>query len=109
MSYQYQQLRQRISEKKGLIKTLILIVIGVIFLSIVGFDIRTAVEDEQTQANFSYLTTIGMDLYNRYLADIGSGLWRIFQPFLSVVYDTLINFNWNNINSNIPAAPDLNL
>ena len=108
-----QQVRTIISatstHKEGLIKTLVLMVVGIVVLSIIGFDIRAAVENEQTQANFKYVITIGQGLYDKYLADIGAGLWRIFEPFLSTVYNALVNWDWQNINANIPAAPDIDL
>lgn len=93
--------------KNGLINTLILIVIGVIFLSIIGFDIRAAVEDEQTQANFAYLIDIFKNLYERYLGDIGAGVWRIFEPILTVLYDAIIKFDWADVNANVLEVPGI--
>jgi len=93
--------------KKGLIRMLVVIVIGVVMLSVIGFDIRTAVEDPQTQANFSFLIEIFKNLYDKYFAEMGSALWRIFGPMWDFVFNIVINFNWDDINSNIPAAPEL--
>lgn len=101
--------------KKGLIRMIILIVIAIIIVSILGFDIRTAIEHPQTQENFSYIAQLFIDLWENYLADIWSVVWKIVGPIIEWLWAQLQNFSWNDFNSSMdnffeqsPELPNIN-
>ena len=87
--------------KRGLIKMIVVIVIGIVLISYLGFDIRTAVEDDQTQANFSYLGQLIAYVWNAYLADIWAVVWNIVGPVFDFFWASAQNFDWNTYNGNI--------
>ena len=87
--------------KQGLIKMIIIIVIGIILISVLGFDIRAAVEHPQTQTNFSYLWELITDVWNTYLASIWAVIWNIIGPVIDTFWNNAQNFNWNDYNQGI--------
>lgn len=104
-----------LADKRGIIKMLILIVIGVVIISVLGFDIRSAVEHPQTQENFSYLTTAIIDIWDTYLEPVWAVVWNIIGPVFEVVWQSAENFSWDNYDgqvqdfmSNSPSLPSGN-
>ncbi len=81
------------SSKQGLIRALILIVIGIVVISVLGFDIRAAIEDPQTQANFSYITKIVRELWETYFAQIWKEISEVVRPILDLVWNNFKNFD----------------
>ncbi len=82
--------------KQGLLKMAVVIVIGIIIISVLGFDIRAAVENPQTEANFSFLGQFIADIWNNYLAEYWAVIWNIIGPMIEFAWRTLENFDWSN-------------
>lgn len=61
---------------QGLVKWVVLVVIAVIILSILGIDIRRAVESPTTRENFSYLTQIILWIWDAFLRDFVFFIWE---------------------------------
>jgi hypothetical protein len=99
------------TSKKGLIRMLILIIIAIIILSVLGFDIRAAIEHPQTQENFSYLTQSFITIWDNYLSDVWAVVWNIVGPILEWFWIQLKNFSWNDFGSDmsnfLEQAPEL--
>ena len=76
---------------------LILIVIGIIIISVLGFDIRAAVEHPQTQENFSYLSTMIVDVWDSYLEPVWDVVWNIIGPVVEVIWESAQDFSWDNM------------
>ncbi len=93
----------------GLIRTAILIVIGVLILSYLGFDLKSFIESDQTQSNLSYVWDMFLwiwdhiidPVWTRYIDPVFSYLWSFIGP-------TLENFGEGSLNpfiDNPNAAP----
>ena len=99
------------SKKQGLIKMLLLIIIAIIIVSVLGFDIRAAIEHPQTQENFSYLAQFMIDLWNNYLQDIWAVIWNVVGPIFTWFWEQLQNFSWSNFSADmsdfLSRAPEL--
>ena len=82
--------------RRGFIKMIIIIVVGIILISVLGFDIRSAVEHPQTQTNFSYLGELVSGTWNTYLAGFWAVIWNIIGPVVELVWSGAENFDWND-------------
>lgn len=82
------------NEQRGLIKWLFLIIIAVIILSYFGFDLRSIIESEQSQANFEYLWGGGLYLWENYLSDPILYFWH--NIFLDLLWSAFVE-NLDNI------------
>lgn len=80
--------------QQGIVKTIILIVIALLFLSYLGFDLRRAAEDPKTRSNFSYAIGFATTTWNTYLARPASYLWN--DVFIDLIWTTAID-NLENI------------
>lgn len=85
-----------ISQKKGLIKTILVIIIAIIVLSYFGFDLQSIVESPQTQGNLGYVWGLGVTLWQDYLA----------QPVLYFWNNIFINLIWEAFTSNMERIRD---
>ena len=85
--------------KQGLIRTIVVLVIAVIIISVLGFDIRASVENPQTQANFSFLGQFIADIWNTYLAEYWAIIWNIVGPGFEAMWNILKNFEWSSFNA----------
>ena len=85
--------------KQGLIRTILVIVVAVVVISVLGFDIRAAMEHPQTQANFSFLGQFIADIWNQYLAQYWEIVWRIAGPGFEAMWNSLENFEWSDFNA----------
>lgn len=72
---------------KGFVKLLVSIIIALIILSYFGFDLRTLIESEQTQANLNYFKDLLKTIWNLYIWKGISFLWN----------DIVIGYIWKNI------------
>ncbi|MFW0871009.1 MAG: hypothetical protein ACKKL4_00945 [Patescibacteria group bacterium] len=84
---------------KGMIKMIILIIIAIIIVSVLGFDIRSAIEHPQTQENFSYLAQFAINFWNNYLANIWAVIWNVIGPILTWFWDQLAHFSWQGFSA----------
>jgi len=82
--------------KSGLLRMAVVIVIGIVVLSILGFDIKAAVEDPQTEANFSFLGQFIANIWNTYLADYWAVIWNIIGPIFEFAWSALEAFDWSD-------------
>ena len=82
--------------KKGLIRTLLLIVIGIVVISVLGFDIRAAVEDPQTQANFTYLGELAEGIWETYFAELWDQVWEVIEPTVDFLWSNFKDFDMEN-------------
>lgn len=87
------------------------LIIGIIIISVLGFDIRAAVEHPQTQTNFSYLGQMIADLWDAYLAPIWAVVWNIVGPVFEWFWGNAENFQWDDFNQQgqdfLNSAPTL--
>jgi hypothetical protein len=74
-------------EKKGFIKTIILIVIALIVLGYFGFNIESIIKSEKVQANLNYVWGLITNIWNLYLAAPVIFVWDKF--FVGVVWKTI--------------------
>ena len=63
---------------RGLVKTIILVVIALLILSYFGFNLRTIVASETFQDNWSFVKNLIVDVWNDYLKAPVIYLWDIF-------------------------------
>ena len=72
--------------KKGLIKTIIVVVIALIVLGYFGFNVRDIINSPTVQANLSSAWDLVSNVWNNYLAApvmyVWNILWRIIQTAL---------------------------
>lgn len=87
--------------RRGFIKMIIIIVIGIVLISVLGFDIRSAVEHPQTQTNFSYLGQLIADLWNAYLAPVWAVVWNIVGPVFEWFWGNAESFSWDQFNGDM--------
>lgn len=77
--------------ESGLIKTIILIVIALAFLSYLGFNLRNFIESDIVQENFSYAWNWVKHVWNTYLVRPASYLWNdvwvdlFWEPFIDAM------------------------
>lgn len=61
---------------RGIIKTILIIVIGVVILSYFGFNIREIVENPTTQSNLSYVWNMAVSVWKNYLEVSVMYIWQ---------------------------------
>lgn len=88
---------QKISQRKGFIKIIILIVAALLILSYFGISLRSVINAPVTQDNISYTTGATVGFWNIYLKQPVTYLWN--EIFLKLVWgpalDSLKNINKN--------------
>ena len=67
---------------EGLIKLVILIIIGVIVLSYFGINVRSILESDLVRDNFGYLWNGVKSIWNNYLAKPANFVWGIFYNYM---------------------------
>lgn len=82
------------NSQRGIVKTVILIVIALLVLSYFGFDLKRAAENPQTRSNFSYVIGFATSTWNTYLARPATYLWN--DVFIDLIWNTAID-NLENI------------
>jgi|GEM_PF-3091401 len=70
------------NRKQGLIRTVVLIFIAILILSVLGIDLRKAVESEMTQKNIGYVKATIITVWNRYLEEPAKFLWNGFVKYI---------------------------
>lgn len=75
--------------KGGLIKLIIIIILGVLVLSYFNVDIKSFIESPVTQKNISYITGWGLHLWSEYLADPILYFWN--NIFLTLIWDNFVS------------------
>ncbi|MDO8575594.1 MAG: hypothetical protein Q7R78_02745 [bacterium] len=69
----------------GLLKTILIVVVIIIVLSYIGFDIRSAIESDQSKKNFGYVKAVTVTIWERYLE----------RPVVYLYNDIFIPYIWN--------------
>lgn len=72
------------NNQKGLIKFIILIIIGILVLSYFSIDIRGIVESEQSQSNFQYVWGWVVFVWAEYLGEPVRYFWD--EIFLGIIW-----------------------
>lgn len=75
----------RIQTNKGLIRTIVIVVIALLVLSYFGFNLRELVDSPNTQENFDTAVSFIVDIWNNYLK----------KPVLYVWNDIFLKLIWN--------------
>lgn len=74
--------------ERGFLKWIIMIVIAIIIASyFFDFNVQEAVEDEQTQSNFKYITTEIKDYYNDRIKPFIIDGWNSMETFFEELND----------------------
>ncbi len=78
---------QNMAGNRGSIKWIILIILGIIIASyFFDFSVQDAVEDEQTQENFSYIKSHFLNFYNLYLQNFTEPIINFFNEYIWSVF-----------------------
>jgi len=75
------------NKKQGIIKTIVIVLIAVIILSMLGFDLQKIVASDLVQKNFAYLRDAATALWNSYLAT----------PFRFFWDSVVVGLIWKNL------------
>tara|TARA_B100001179_G_scaffold218677_1_gene191626 strand:+ start:86 stop:352 length:267 start_codon:yes stop_codon:yes gene_type:complete len=74
--------KQMQTGERGFLKWIIMIAIAIIIASyFFDFNVQKAVEDEQTQSNFKYITTEIQDYYNDSIKPFIIDVWNSLEAF----------------------------
>ncbi len=73
---------ETIPKQQGLIRLLVIIIIGILILSYFGFDIQKTVESEMAQKNIGYTKALVLTVWHKYLEAPVKYLWDLFIEFL---------------------------
>ncbi len=82
-----------------MIKWIIIIVLGLIFLGYIGFDVRKAVEAPTTQSNLTYVKNIAVYVWNKYLEKPATYLWK--EIFIKLIWTPSIKILTDKVQNNI--------
>ncbi len=66
----------KLDTNRGIIKTIFIIIIGVVILSYFGFNIREIVENPTTQNNLSYVLNAAVNIWKNYLEVSIMYIWQ---------------------------------
>ncbi|MCC7004927.1 hypothetical protein IT397_03355 [Candidatus Nomurabacteria bacterium] len=78
----------KINQKRGLVGTIVVIIVAIIVLSYLGFDLRKIFQSEYMQSNFSYIGEILRKVWENYLARPIIFLWeRVVLPLLNIAWN----------------------
>jgi ABC-type phosphate/phosphonate transport system permease subunit len=74
---------KKIPTNRGLVRTILLVIVLLIVLAYFGLNIRSIVASQTFQDNWAFLKTFTIDLWNNYLSGPIVYLWnKIFIPFI---------------------------
>lgn len=99
-------LRKNIGSKQGgLIKMLIIFIVVILILSILNIDLRSIVESDQVQTNFSYVWNFTKIVWSDYLSDPVTYFWN--NIFISLLWTSFVD-NMERIKAGEPTEMMLN-
>ncbi len=87
---------KKIPTNRGLIRTIILIVIALLILSYFGLNLRSIANSETGQDNFGYVKEVILNVWNKYLKRPAQYLW----------YDIFLKLIWNPAIDNLTKLKD---
>ncbi|MCR4284360.1 MAG: hypothetical protein NUV64_03575 [Parcubacteria group bacterium] len=94
-----------ISRQGGLIKMIIIFIIVILILSVLNIDIRSIVESEEVQTNFSYIWNFAKIVWSDYLSDPVTYFWN--NIFISLLWTSFVD-NMERIKAGEPTEMMLN-
>lgn len=80
---------KNINNESGLVRLIIIIIIGIIVLSYFGFNLQDIIESPQTQGNIGYVWGGVVYVWNTYLA--GPVLWFWNDIFIDLLWSSFID------------------
>lgn len=97
----------KVRENQGLIRLILLIIIGVLVLSYFNFDIKSFIESPITQKNIEYITGWATYIWDEYLASPVLYFWNnIFLTFVwSSFTDGLERLESGDVQFTPPTVP----
>ncbi len=70
------QISKKSAGNRGLIKTILVIVVALIVLGYFGFNLRDTMSSPTVQDNLSYAGQVATNLWNNYLKSIAEYIWN---------------------------------
>lgn len=67
---------------RGIIRTIIIIVVALLVLSYFGYNLRDIVNSPTSQSNFSYVGEVIGNVWNNYLKAPATYVWNIFVVYV---------------------------
>ncbi len=92
--------RKNMLQQGGLIKLLVIFVIVIVILSVLHIDIRSIVESEGVQANFSYIWNFTKVVWSDYLSDPVTYFWN--NIFIALLWTSFVD-NMERIKAGEPT------
>jgi len=89
------------NKKDGLIKLIVLIILGIAILSYLGFDLRGFISSEIVQNNFGFIFSFLGNIWHNYLAKPADYLWN--DIFLDLIWNSFIE-NLGRLKSGEPST-----
>jgi len=93
----------KLKTNKGLVKIIIIIIIGIVILSYFGFNIREIVEDPTTQNNLTYVWGLAVSFWENFLKAPIMYLWQ--NIFVDLIWDLFLSA-LENIGNNPPVETE---
>jgi len=92
----------KLDTNRGLVKLIIVVVVGIVILSYFGFNIREIVEDPTTQNNITYVWGLTISVWENYLKAPVMYVWQ--NVFVDLIWDLFLS-GIENIGNNSEALP----
>ena len=101
--------------KSGIIRWILLIIVGILLLSYFGFDLRGLVEDDQTQSNFSFIWEFLADVWDfvvnvweTYVQEPAGYIWgfikNMWNRWLAPLLETVQSTTPDELLENVPGV-----
>ena len=82
----------KIPRDRGIIRTIIIIVVALLILSYFGYNLRTIANSPTAHDNFSYVGEVLSNLWNNYLKTPTLFVWNIFVNYIwSPIFNALLH------------------
>ncbi len=85
---------KKIQSSRGIIRTIILVVIALLILSYFGFNLRSIANSDTSKSNFGYVKEVVLNIWNKYLKRPIQYLW--YDIFLDLIWEPAIR-SLNNL------------
>lgn len=80
---------QSVNGQRGLIRTIVVVIIAILIVGYFGIDLKKVIESEQNKENFSYIRTVTTHVWNKYLAGPADYLWN--DIFIDLIWESAID------------------
>jgi len=95
---------RRVPKNKGLIKLILIIIIGIIILSYFGFNIQSIVESPESQSNLGYIWGLVVTAWTNYLMQPVTYFWN--NIFIDLLWSAFVS-NFDRIKNGEPTDFEL--